>query len=155
VVAAYDNFLVNPLKKLMPMSSADLQDFYQKFANYPEFRQKISQAESMPQLIAILQEWGCHLTGAELMTLAQQAYQTWIAELDRTQQLQSFFLKARENQELNKLVETCNHPDDVIALAQAYGFQLSEEDLKIAAEVTHKIEGFSFEKLWFKKLGLL
>lgn len=133
--------------------SAAIQDFNQKFAQSAELRQKIRQVESVPQLLTLLQEWGCTLTAPEVVALAQQAYQTWLASLDPA--IQPFFAAAHNNPTLNQAIETCRHPDDVIALAQTHGFQLSAADLQTAAAAADQIEGFSFEKLWFKGLGLL
>ncbi|MEL6130532.1 MAG: Nif11-like leader peptide family RiPP precursor [Cyanobacteria bacterium J06628_4] len=135
------------------MSSPAIQDFNQKFAQSPELRQQIGNVDSVPQLIALLQEWDCHLTGPELVTLAQQAYQTWLASLDLA--VRPFFVEAHNNPTLNKAIETCNTPNDVVVLAKTHGFQLSEADLQAAASAAMKIEGFSFEKIWFKSLGLL
>jgi predicted ribosomally synthesized peptide with nif11-like leader len=134
------------------MFSAAVEDFNQKFGQSAELRRQISQVESLPQLMALLQEWGCNLTAPEIITLAQQAYQTWLASLAPT--LQPFFVAAHENQDLNQAIETCHNPQDVIALADSHGFQLTEADLQAAATAAAQIEGFSFEKLWFKRLGL-
>ena len=135
------------------MSSSAIQDFNQKFAQSAELRQKIGQVESVPQLIGLLQEWDISLTGPELMSLAQQSYQTWLASLSAT--VRPFFVEAHDNKTLNKAIETCSTPHDVVILAKAHGFQLSESDLQTAAAAAAKIEGFSFEKVWFKSLGLL
>jgi hypothetical protein len=43
----------------------------------------------------------------------------------------------------------------VIILAQECGVKLAEDDLKQAAMVAESIPGFSFEKLWFRGLGLM
>jgi predicted ribosomally synthesized peptide with nif11-like leader len=133
------------------MFSAAIEDFNQKFAQSTELRQKIRQVESVPQLVALLRDWGCDLTAAEIIALAQQAYQTWFASLHPT--VQPFFMEAHENKALNNAIEVCRNPSDVIALAKAHGFELSEADLQAAAEAADRIEGFSFEKLWFRSLG--
>ncbi|MEM7062617.1 MAG: Nif11 family protein [Cyanobacteria bacterium P01_B01_bin.77] len=135
------------------MSSPAIQDFNQKVAQSPELQQKISEVESVPQMLALLQEWECNLTGPELITLAQQAYQTWLASLDLT--VRPFFVEAHANKTLNKAIETCNTPQDVVLLAKTHGFQLSKRELQAAADAAAKVEGFSFEKIWFKGLGLL
>jgi predicted ribosomally synthesized peptide with nif11-like leader len=135
------------------MVSPAVEDFNQTFARSPDFRLQISQTESVPQLLAILQTWGCPLTGPEIIGLAQQAYQTWLATLSPA--VQAFFVEAHENKILNQAIETCKTPADAIALAQTHGFQISEADLHAAAESANTIEGFSFEKLWFRSLGLL
>ncbi len=135
------------------MSSPAIQDFNQKFSQFPEFRQKIADTSSVPELMTVLQEWGCQLTGPQIVTLAQQAYQDWLAFLSPT--AQRFFVESHENETLNKAIETCKSPEDVMALAKTHGFSLSKADLQTAAIAAAKIEGFSFEKLWFKQLGLL
>ncbi|MBE9069429.1 Nif11-like leader peptide family natural product precursor [Leptolyngbya cf. ectocarpi LEGE 11479] len=135
------------------MSSPAIQDFNQKFAQSPELQQKIGEVESVPQMLALLQAWDCTLTGPELIVLAQQAYQTWLASLDLT--VRPFFVEAHENKTINKAIETCHTPQDVVLLAKTHGFQLSERELKAAADAAAKVEGFSFEKIWFKGLGLL
>ena len=135
------------------MTSSAIQDFNQKFAQFPELQRKIGEVESVPQLVALLQEWGCNLTGPDLVSLAQQAYQTWLASLDLT--VRSFFVEAHDNKVLNQAIETCNSPNEIVLLAKAHGFELSESDLQSAAEAAARIEGFSFEKIWFKSLKLL
>ena len=135
------------------MSSLAMQDFNQKFAQSAELRQKIGRVESVPQLLGLLQEWDISLTGPELMSLAQQSYQMWLAALSAT--VRSFFVEAHDIKSLNKAIETCNTPGDVVVLAKSHGFQLAEADLQTAAAAAAKIEGFSFEKVWFKSLGLL
>lgn len=133
------------------MFSPSIEAFNQKFAQSLELRQQITEVESVPQLIALLKEWDCNLTGQEITSLAQQAYETWLASLDPT--VQPFFIEAHENKTLNLAIETCKNPNDVILLANAHGFTLSELDLQTAAKIADQFEGFSFEKLWFKSLG--
>ncbi len=133
------------------MTSPAVEDFNQKFARSADFRLQISRTESVPQLLAILQTWDCTLTGPEVIGLAQQAYQTWLAMLNPT--VQAFFVEAHENKILNQAIETCKNPADAIALAQTHDFQLSEADLQTASDAANTIEGFSFEKLWFRSLG--
>ena len=134
------------------MCSPAIQDFNRKFSDFAELRQNISAVQSLPEFIAVLQDWECHLTGAELVTLAQQAYQTWLDCLDP--KVQPFFAEAHQNKALNQAIEDCRNPNDVVVLAKSYGFELTESDITTAAEAAYKIEGFSFEKLWFKGLGL-
>jgi predicted ribosomally synthesized peptide with nif11-like leader len=137
---------------ILSMTSTNLENFQQKFSQSPEFQQQIREAQSVPQLLTLLQQWDCPLAPEELITLAQQAYQTWLESLKPTIQL--FFVEAHENKALNREIETCKNPEAVIALAKAHGFEISEADLQMAAEAASQIEGFSFEKLWFKGLGL-
>ncbi|NEQ55605.1 MAG: Nif11 family protein [Leptolyngbya sp. SIO3F4] len=135
------------------MSSPAIQNFNQTFAQSPGFQQKIGEVESLPQLVALLQEWDCNLTGPELVVLAQEAYQSWLASIDSA--VRPFFVEAHNNKTLNKAIETCKNSNDVILLAKTHGFHLSEADLQAAAEAASKIKGFSFEKIWFKSLKLL
>jgi predicted ribosomally synthesized peptide with nif11-like leader len=134
------------------MFSAAVEDFNQKFGQSAELRLKISQIESVLELMVLLQEWGCNLTALEMIALAQQAYQTWLASLSPT--VQPFFVEVHENKTMNQAIETCHHSKEVITLAESHGFQLSEADLQAAATAAAQIEGFSFEKLWFRRLGL-
>jgi hypothetical protein len=46
-------------------------------------------------------------------------------------------------------------PAEAIALAQQCGIYLTEDDLKQAAIAAESVNGFSFEKLWFRRLKLL
>ena len=139
------------LPRKITMSSSAIEDFNQKFAQSPELQQKISEVESVAQMMAVLQEWNCSLTEVDLINLAQQAYQAWLASLDPV--VRPFFVKAHINKTLNNAIEACKNPNDVVVLAKDHGFQLSEMDLQAAAKAANKIEGFSFEKLWFKSLG--
>ena len=134
------------------MSSAAIQAFTQKFSESPELRHQISQVTSVPELMTLLQEWGFTLTPPEVISLAQAAYDTWIKSLKPT--VRPFFVEAHDNKTLNQAIETCKRSEEVITLAQSHGFQLSESELKEAANVAYKIDGFSFEKLWFQSLGI-
>lgn len=135
------------------MSFSAIQDFYQKFAQSAELRSQIQRIESLPQLLELLQTWNIHLTGEQLQTLAKTAFDTWILTLEPP--IQDFFLRVRQDQSLNVAIENCRHPQDVVILANAYGYTLTEIDIQEAAEMAARIEGFSFEKLWFKRLGLI
>lgn len=134
------------------MLSPAIQDFNQKFAQSSELRQKISQVDSLPQLIELLKQWDCNLSGPDLISLAQGAYQRWLDTLKPN--LKAFFIKAHENKALNQAIETCKNTNDAVVLADAHGFKISEIDLQDAATAAHQIEGFSFEKLWFQGIGL-
>lgn len=135
------------------MASPAIQDFNQKFAQSPELQQQIAAVESVPQLMAVLQVWECNLTGPEIVTLAQAAYQCWLDALDPG--IQPFFVEAHNNKTINQSIEQCKNPEDVVVLAANHGFQLTVADLERAAIAASQVEGFSFEKLWFKGLGLM
>ena len=108
---------------------------------------------SVGDLMALAQEQGFQLTGADLQTMAQQAYQAWLDRL--TPSSRPFFEKLHADETLNKQHTQCRSPADVIALATEHGFDLTETDLTAAAEAAAAEDGFSFEKLWFKSLGML
>ena len=132
--------------------SKPIDAFHQKFAESSEFRKQIRKVESLPQFLAILEEWGCELSGPEIVNLAQTAFQKWISKLESD--VQSFFQEAHTNHTLNRAIESCRNIQDAVELANRHGFHLSEIDLIHAAAEAHKIDGFSFEKLWFRSLGL-
>jgi hypothetical protein len=52
-------------------------------------------------------------------------------------------------------LKDCRSSNDVIAFAQDCNIQISEDELQQAAALAENIPGFSFEKLWFRGLGLL
>lgn len=77
----------------------------------------------------------------------------WVITLDP--HVRSFFDRAQQSPELNDKLKQCQSPAATIDLATRYGFELSERDLQQAAIAATAIPGFSFEKLWFRNLGLL
>jgi predicted ribosomally synthesized peptide with nif11-like leader len=72
-----------------------------------------------------------------------------------TSQEQRVFPHVRNDQTLDSQLKTCQSPAEAIALAERCGIKLTEDDLKLAAIVAESINGFSFEKLWIRRLGLL
>ena len=85
--------------------------------------------------------------------MAQQAYRQWLDSLDL--KLSAFFRQVHETQALDDRLKTCRSVAEVIALGQACGFELSEQDLDRAAAAAEAVPGFSFEKLWFRGLGII
>ena len=89
----------------------------------------------------------------DLQAIAQEAFQQWLEWLPpKTSQ---FFRTVRNDQTLDSQLKTCQSPAEAIALAERCGIELTEDDLKQAAIVAESINGFSFEKLWIRRLGLL
>jgi len=74
-----------------------------------------------------------------------------------------FFRPVHNDKTLNSHLKTCQSPAEAIASARQRGIQLTENDLKQAAVRQHSqsettaesVKGFSFEKRWFRGLGLL
>lgn len=135
------------------MSFPAIQDFHQKFAHSAQLRQQIRSVKSLSEMMVLLQSWDIDLTWDELQTLAQASFETWLASL--TPITQAFFLQARQDKALNIAIESCKAADDVVRLARSYGYHFTETDLEEAAQLANQIKGFSFEKIWFKHLGLL
>ena len=90
---------------------------------------------------------------ADFQILVQQAYQQWIEKLDP--KMSGFFSQIHGEKELDDRLKVCQSSHDVIELAQECGVKLSEDELQRAAMVAEAISGFSFEKLWFRGLGLI
>ncbi len=88
----------------------------------------------------------------DLQEIARTAYQQWIVLLDG--QTRTFFEQADVLPDLNQKLKQCQSPDAAIDVAREYGFELTIADLQQAATAAQTIPGFSFEKLWFKNLGL-
>jgi hypothetical protein len=83
----------------------------------------------------------------------QKAYHQWIEQLDP--KMSGFFSQMHEQKELDDRLKVCRSSYEVIILAQECGVKVSEDDLQRAAMVAENIPGFSFEKLWFRGLGLI
>jgi hypothetical protein len=83
----------------------------------------------------------------------QKAYHQWIEQLDP--KMSGFFSQIHGQKELDDRLKVCRSSYEVIILAQECGVKVSEDDLQRAAMVAESIPGFSFEKLWFRGLGLI
>jgi predicted ribosomally synthesized peptide with nif11-like leader len=129
------------------------QAFNAKIANSSELQAQARAIVSPMELLAFAQAQGIELTGADLSAIAQNAYQQWITTLDGN--VRQFFETVHTNPELNESLKQCQTPEDAIALGQRCGVKLTVTDLQQAALQADAIIGFSFERLWFRNLGLI
>jgi predicted ribosomally synthesized peptide with nif11-like leader len=135
------------------MLSNSVQAFNDKVAADPALQTKLRAITSPVDFLALAKSEGLNLTGQDFQVLVQQAYQQWIGQLDP--KLSSFFSHVHDRKELDDRLKVCQSSRDVIELAQECGVMVSEDDLQQAALVAETIPGFSFEKLWFRGLGLI
>jgi predicted ribosomally synthesized peptide with nif11-like leader len=135
------------------MLSNSVQAFNDKVANDPALQTKLRSITSPLDFLALAKSEGLDLTGQDFQSLVQQAYQQWIGQLDP--KLSSFFSHVHDRKELDDRLKVCQSSGDVIELAQECGVALSKDELQQAAIVAEAISGFSFEKLWFRGLGLI
>jgi predicted ribosomally synthesized peptide with nif11-like leader len=129
------------------------QAFNAKVAESPELREKLKLVTSPVELFGLAKEQGLELTGEDLQAIAQNAYQQWLSSLKG--QVRVFFAKVHTDPELNQKLKQCQTTEAAIALGQDCGIALTPADLRQAAAAAEAVAGFSFEKLWFKQLGLL
>jgi predicted ribosomally synthesized peptide with nif11-like leader len=134
------------------MASRSLQDFNTKIAASPELQKQVEAVQSPVELIALAQAQGLEFTPDDFRDMVQTAFQHWLTLLDGT--TRNFFAQAQAQPELNQAVKSCQSPDAVLALAKEQGIEFTIADLQQAAIAARTIPGFSFEKLWFKNLGL-
>jgi predicted ribosomally synthesized peptide with nif11-like leader len=135
------------------MLSNSVQAFNDRVATDPELQTKLRAINSPMDFLALAKSEGFDLTGQDFQILAQQAYQQWIGKLDP--KMSGFFSQVRGEKALDDRLKVCQSIDDAIELAQECGVKLSADDLQQAAMVAETITGFSFEKLWFRGLGLI
>jgi predicted ribosomally synthesized peptide with nif11-like leader len=135
------------------MLSKSIQAFNDKLAADSALQTKFRALTSPLEFLALAKSEGLDLTGQDFQTLVQQAYQQWIDRLDP--KMSAFFSQIHEKRELDDKLKACRSSHDVIILAQAYGVKLSGDDLQRSAMVAENIPGFSFEKVWFRGLGLI
>ena len=133
------------------MLSNSVQVFNDEVAKSPTLQTKLRAITSPLDFLALAKSEGLDLTGQDFQILVQQAYQQWIEKLDP--KMSDFFIQIHEKKELDDRLKVCQSIHEVISLAQECGVKLSEDDLKQAAVVAETISGFSFEKLWFRRLG--
>jgi Nif11 domain len=129
------------------------QAFNAKLAESPELQAKVEAMTSPLELFALAKAEGDELTAEDMQAIAQNAYQEWISSLEG--QVRDFFIKAQIDPALNQQLKQCATPAAAIALAKTCEIELTEADLRQAATAAGAIVGFSFEKLWFRQLGLL
>ena len=135
------------------MSLSNAQAFNLQVASSPELQARVAQMRSPIELIDLARERGGELTGEDLREIAQTAYRDWVITLAPL--VQNFFELAQQSEELNQQLKQCRSPAAAIDLANNYGFAIATIDLQQAATAAAAIPGFSFEKLWFRNLGLL
>ncbi len=129
------------------------QAFNAKLAESSELREKLKLIASPVELFGLAKEQGLELTGEDLQAIAQNAYQQWLSSLEG--QIRAFFATVHTDPELNQKLKQCQTTEDAIALAKACEIELTAADLSQASAAAEAIAGFSFEKLWFRKLGLI
>lgn len=135
------------------MLSKSVQAFNDRVAASSELQTKLRAVTSPMDFLALAKAEGLELSGQDFQTMVQKAYQQWIAQLDP--KMSGFFSQVRSEKELDNQLKACQSITDAIALAQQCGVKLSEDDLQQAAMLAEGIPGFSFEKLWFRGLGLI
>ena len=135
------------------MLSKSIQAFNDRVAADPQLQIEIRSITSPMDFLALAKIEGLDLTGEDFQILVQQAYQQWIEKLDP--KMSGFFSQIHGKKELDDRLKVCHSTRDVIELAQECGVKLSEDELQQAAIMAETIPGFSFEKLWFRGLGLI
>ena len=135
------------------MISDSVQAFNDRVAASPELQAKLRAVTSPAEFLHVAEAEGLDLTGADLQTIAQQAYQQWIDRLPP--KLARFFSQVHDTKTLNDQLKICQSSAEVIALAHRCDVQLTEDELRQAATLAEAIPSFSFEKIWFRNLGLI
>jgi hypothetical protein len=135
------------------MSLSNARAFNLRVERSIELQAQLEQIRSPIELMNLARAEGLELTGADLREIAQTAYHDWVVTLDLP--MRSFFELAQQSEEINRDLKQCQTPADAIDLATRYGFNLTPIDFQQAATAAATIPGFSFEKLWFRNLGLL
>jgi hypothetical protein len=134
------------------MVSESLQAFNERVAASAEVQARLNAVTSVIDVLTIAKSEGYELTPTDLQTLVQQAYQQWLERLDP--KISQFFTQVHDNKDLNSQLKSCQSSAAALALAHQCGIEVSEDDLKQAALIAESIVGFSFEKLWFRQLGM-
>jgi predicted ribosomally synthesized peptide with nif11-like leader len=135
------------------MLSKSVQAFNDKVATSPALQTKLRAVTSPIDFLALAKSEGLDLSSQDFQMVVQQAYQQWIAQL--APKMSEFFSQVRSDKALEDRLKACQSSKDIIVLAQQCGVKLSEDDLKQAATAAEAISSFSFEKLWFRGLGLI
>jgi predicted ribosomally synthesized peptide with nif11-like leader len=141
------------LEDTLNMLSKSVQAFNDRVATSLELQTKLRAVTSPMAFLALAKAEGLDLTGQDFQAMVQQTYQQWIEKLDP--KMSGFFSQIHERKELDDRLKVCQSSHDVIALAHECDVNLSEDDLQRAAAVAESLPGFSFEKLWFRGLGLI
>ncbi|AFY92330.1 Nif11-like leader peptide family natural product precursor [Chamaesiphon minutus] len=135
------------------MSLSNARSFDRLVKDSPALQSQIEQMRSPIELIALARAEGVELTMEDMREIAQTAYHAWVITLDPP--MRSFFELAQQSEELNQELKQCQSLPAAIDLANRNGFALAADDFQQAAIAAAAIPGFSFEKLWFRNLGLL
>ncbi|PSB54563.1 Nif11-like leader peptide family natural product precursor [Chamaesiphon polymorphus] len=133
------------------MLSKSVRAFNDRVAASVELQTKLRAVTSPIDFLALAKSEGLDLSGEDFQMMVQEAYQQWLERLDP--KMREFFSRVRSTKELDDRLKVCQSSTDAIALARECGVELSEDDLQQAAMVAEAIPGFSFEKLWFRRLG--
>lgn len=129
------------------------QAFNSRVAKSNELNEKLKSVTSPFELLTLAREEGFELTNEDLQAIAENAFDQWISQLDGKVRL--FFEKADSTTEINEQLRQCQTSEDVIALAKSCEIEVTQADLKQASDIAQTVEGFSWEKLFFKQLGLI
>lgn len=135
------------------MSVQSVQAFNEKVIASPALQAKLRDIVSPMDFLAIAKAEGFDLNGQDLQGMVQQAFHQWIDLLPT--KTGDFFRQVRRDRTLDAQLHTCRSSAEVIALALECNVDLSEADLHQAALAAEAVPGFSFEKLWFRGLGLI
>lgn len=135
------------------MLSKSVRAFNDRVAASPELQTKLRTVTSPIDFLALVKSEGLDFSGEDFQMMVQEAYQQWLEQLDP--KMRAFFSQVRNTKELDDRLKVCQSSTDAIVLAQECGVELSEDDLQQAAMLAEAIPGFSFEKLWFRRLGTI
>ena len=135
------------------MSLSNAHSFDRLVKDSPPLQARIEQMRSPIELIALAKAEGVELTMEDMGEIAQTAYHAWVITL--APPMGRFFELAQQSEEINQELKQCQSLAAALDLAQRNGFALSADDFQQAATAAAAIPGFSFEKLWFRNLGLL
>jgi predicted ribosomally synthesized peptide with nif11-like leader len=135
------------------MLSKSVRAFSDRVAASPDLQVQLSAATSPRDFLELAKTAGFELSIQDFQMVVQQAYQQWIDRLSPP--VSEFFSRVRHDRALDDRLKTCQSSAEAIALAQQCGIELSVDELQQAAKIAASIPGFSFEKLWFRKIGAL
>jgi predicted ribosomally synthesized peptide with nif11-like leader len=135
------------------MLSKSVRAFKDRVAASPKLQTKLCAVTSPSDFLALAKSEGLELSGEDFQIMVQEAYQQWLERLDP--KLSEFFSRVRSDKALDDRLKVCQSSTDAISLARECGVELLEDDLQQAATVAESIPGFSFEKLWFRRLGAI
>lgn len=135
------------------MSSDAVKAFNDQVAASPTLQAQLQAVTSPREFLALAQAAGFDLTGQDLSAIAQAAFQQWLDRLDP--KLRDFFRQVHDTPTLDEQLKACQSIADVIALGRQCSVALSAAELQQAAQAAESVPGFSFEKLWFRRLGLI